>query len=168
MYNPFNSKTTCTDESTININSDGKQLFGIAQQYKKQLGTSKFKLIVYWERNTKGEFYTFLDKQYKKNRRYIPSFDFKNGVGGKTITDHELGYNNLVQYCLEKAHLMEKAILILNDYINEQELTILNFNPKDIQRSVFVAPIFKPMNENGYIYFDKLENEPIRIDKMRF
>lgn len=144
-----------------------KQTYGIAAEYKKQLNTSKFKLVVYFKKNKQGNYFNQYDKQLNKNRRYIPSFDFIN-CNGKMVQNQEIGFKKLVDYVITNIDNISNANLILNDFINEIELTIIKFDCKNLQFSNYVNPIFKTNAKTQGIYFSHLEAEPIRIDKMIF
>lgn len=143
-----------------------KPLHGIAAQYRDKLGTSKFKLICYYNVKKDGSFYSIAEKQMKKHRRPIPSIDIYNGISGIVRTDHEIAYNTLLTYCLQNVARLEKAMLIVNDYANGEELTILLFNPQLIAASQSIQPVFKDV-ESGRIYCG-LDGNPLRVDKMRF
>lgn len=158
----LNIKTKQQQSGFIN---EPKQLYGIAQEYKKQLNTSKFKLVVYFKKNKQGQYFTQYEKQQNKNRRYIPSFDFIN-IGGKMVQNHELGFKKLIDYVMTNVDNISNANLILNDFVNELELTIIKFDCKNLQFSNYVNPIFKTNEKTQGVYFDYLEAEPIRVDKM--
>lgn len=143
-----------------------KPLHGIAAQYRDKLGTCKFKLICYYNQKKDGTFFSIAEKQAKKHRRPIPSIDIYNGIGGVVRTDHEIAYNTLLTYCLQNAARLEKAMLIVSDYVEGLELTILMFNPQLIYASQSVTPVFKDFN-GGRVY-DGLDGAPLRVDQMRF
>lgn len=143
-----------------------KPLHGIAAQYKDKIGTSKFKLICYFNCKKDGSFYSSIEKERKLHRRTIPSIDFYNGISGVSRTDHEIAYNALLTYCLQNAARLDKAMLIVNDYIEELELTILLFNPKHIAASQSVTPVFKEDDKGKW--FNGLDGNALRIDQMRF
>lgn len=142
-----------------------KQIYGIAAEYKKQLNTSKFKLVVYFKKDKQGNFYSQYDKQLNKNRRYIPSFDFINN-SGKMVQNHEIGFKKLIDYVIINIDNISNANLILNDFVNELELTIIKFDCKNLQFSNYVNPIFKTNDKTQGVYFSHLEGEAIRVDKM--
>lgn len=164
MYNPFTKESNCTDEKTL---PGTKQLYGIAAQYKNQLAGCKFKLVVYFDLKPNGEFYTSIEKQYMKHRRFIPSFDFKNGHAAKSITDHLTAYNNLIDYMLKNAKRITKVMLIENDYTNKLEKTFIVCNPNQMAFADFREPMFSAPDGNGNIYFQGIQGQYIRIDKMR-
>lgn len=142
------------------------EVYGKAAQYKKQLATCKFKLVVYFNVDKSGRHYTQLEKDQNKNRQYIPSLDYYNEAG-KPIIRHDIAHNQLIDYCLQKADRIQSATLYLLDYIFETESTIFVFNSKNIALSQYINPIFKN-HVNGGVFVDKLETAPIRVDKMRF
>lgn len=146
--------------SQIN-NKSNKPVFGIAAQYKKQLSTSKFKLICYFKTDKKGNFYSISDKQQSKNRKPIPSTDY---IAGRI--DHETAYNKLIDYCLQNTANLDKAILIVNDYTEELEHFIFIFNPANISQSQQCLVRFKDFK--GGRYFDYIDGNPLRTDKMKF
>lgn len=162
MYNPFNSTNTSTDENAINK----KQLFGIAAQYKNQLASCKFKLVVYFDKKANGEYYSITERQYMKHRRFIPSFDFKNGTSAKSITDHLQGYNNLIDYMMKNRAVIQKVMLIENDFINKTENTFIICNPNQMAFADYREPIFSEPDGNGNIFFKGIKGQYIRIDKM--
>lgn len=164
MYNPFNTNSNNTDEKTLPGN---KQLYGIAAQYKNQLAGCKFKLVVYFDLKPNSEYYTSIEKQYMKHRRFIPSFDFKNGHAAKSITDHLTAYNNLIEYMLKNAKRITKVMLIENDYTNKLEKTFIVCNPNQMAFADFREPLFSAPDGNGNIYFQGIQGQYIRIDKMR-
>lgn len=144
-----------------------KQTYGIATEYKKQLSTSKFKLVVYFNKDKQGNYFNQYDKQLNKNRRYIPSFDFIN-CNGKMVQNHEIGFKKLIDYVMTNVDNISNANLILNDFVNELELTIIKFDCKNLQFSNYVNPIFKTNDKTQGIYFSHLEGEAIRVDKMLY
>lgn len=144
-----------------------KQTYGIAAEYKKQLNTSKFKLVVYFNKDKQGNYFNQYDKQLNKNRRYIPSFDFIN-CNGTMVQNHEVGFKKLIDYVVTNIDNISNANLILNDFINEIELTIIKFDCKNLQFSNYVNPIFKTNDKTQGVYFSHLEGEAIRVDKMLY
>jgi len=144
-----------------------KQTYGIAAEYKKQLNTSKFKLVVYFKKDKQGNYFNQYDKQLNKNRRYIPSFDFIN-YNGKMVQNQEIGFKKLVDYVMTNIDNISNANLILNDFVNELELTIIKFDCKNLQFSNYVNPIFKTNDKTQGVYFSHLESEAIRVDKMLY
>lgn len=164
MYNPFTKESNCIDEKTL---PGTKQLYGIAAQYKNELSKCKFKLVVYFNVKANGEYYTSIEKQYMKHRRFIPSFDFKNGHAAKSITDHLTAYNNLIDYMLKNAKRITKIMLIENDYINKLEKTFVICNPNQMAFADYREPQFTEPDGNGNIFFKGIQGEYIRIDKMR-
>lgn len=154
-YNPFNIKSTCTDEKTISV----KPLYGIAAQYKNQLSNCKFKLVVYFDKKGNGEFYSTIEKHYMKHRRFIPSFDFKNGTNSKSITDHLQAYNNLIEYMVKNSGSITKCLLIENDYINKLEKTFIICNPNQMVYADFREPLFTNADSNGNIFFNGIAGE---------
>ena len=142
-----------------------KPLSGAVAEYKKYLSTCKFKLVVYYNQNKSGIYFTQYEKEANKNRRHIPSVDFVLGSGGFMVQNHEIGFLKLVDYVVQNALKIDKAILILNDYIAYEEITIARFNTKDFALSQYVQPEFK--NYNGGRFFSHLTADALRIDKMR-
>jgi hypothetical protein len=142
------------------------QISGKAAQYKKQLATCKFKLVVYFNVDKAGRYYTQPEKDANKNRQYIPSLDYYNEAGRPTIR-HDIAHTQLIDYCLQKADRIQSATLYLLDYIEETEQTIFVFNAKNIALSQYINPIFKT-HEAGGVFFNGLESAPLRVDKMRF
>ena len=164
MYNPFNTQSTITDESTL---KPAKILYGISAQYKTQLKSCHFKLVVYFDKKPDGSYYTITEKQYKKHRRFIPSFDFKNGHSAKSITDHLTAYNNLIEYIIKNKDSITKAMLIECDYINKLEKTFVICNPKQMAFADFREPLFSNPNDNNNVFFLGIKGDYIRTDKMR-
>ncbi len=142
------------------------QISGKAAQYKKQLTTCKFKLVVYFNCDKSGRYYTQMEKDANKNRQYIPSLDTYN-EGGRPVIRHDIAHSQLIDYCLQKCDKIQSATIYLLDYYAELEQTIFVFNPKNIALSQYVNPIFKT-HASGGVFVDGLESPPIREDKMRF
>ena len=138
-------------------------VYGKASEYKRLLATCQFKLVVWFNQNKQGQRYTVYDLQQNKNigRNYIPSFDTCMG-----LIDHEQAFNTLIDYCLQKVSNITNAMLIVNDFANNEELTIFNFNPRNIVGSRYVQPLFKK-DEWGNNFFDGLAQPPLRRDKLR-
>jgi hypothetical protein len=83
------------------------------------------------------------------------------------VQNHEVGFVKLVDYVLKNIGNIINAHIILNDYINELEHTIIKFNCTDISQTLYINPTFKAHSKGG-VYFDSLDGEPLRTDKMRF
>lgn len=141
-----------------------RQATGILSQYKPQLIRCRFKLVVYWDVDKHGNYYTVAQKKAGKNRKPIPSIDFDI----YNRLNHQDAYNALCDKVYEQAERMDKAILIYNDYINNKEHWIAVFNPKNLLRSIKREVHFKDADANGNILFDYYEGTPIRLDDMRF
>lgn len=148
-------------------NKSNKPVYGKAAEYKKQLAACKFKLVVYFNQDKTGRYFTQVEKDAKKNRQYIPSFDYVN-QGGRLVVNHDIAHTQLIEYCLQNASRIQSARMILNDYINEEELTIFVFDPKNIGLSKYCYPIFKEQPQTGGVFFSHCDVAPVRVDKMRF
>lgn len=143
-----------------------KPLHGATAEYKKYLATCKFKLVVYYNQNKSGVYFSQYDKDANKNRRHIPSVDFVLSAGGFMVQNHEVGFLKLVDYVVQNATKIDKALLILNDYISYTEQMIIKFDTKNFALSQYVNPVFVD-DGKGNRFFKRLDGEPFRIDKMR-
>ena len=150
----------------INNKSD-KQPHGKAADKNSRINTCKFKLVVWFNQDKNGNYYSVSDKRQNLNRKYITSIDFRNGAEGKRYVDHQTAHETLINYCMQNMSAIDKAILIVNDFLEEQELTIFIFNPANIKASQYVQPIFKE-STNGGIYYNGLLDAPLKVDKMRY
>lgn len=138
-------------------------VYGKAAEYKGLLKICQFKLVVWFTQNKAGQRYTAYDLQQNKNigRNYIPSFDTVMG-----LTDHEQAHSTLLDYCFQNVSKISNAMLIVNDWANDEELIIFNFNPRNIQASRYIQPLFKT-DEWGNKFYTGLNAEPLRRDKLR-
>jgi hypothetical protein len=148
-------------------NKSHAQVYGKAAEYKRLLSHCKFKLVVWFARNKFGQLYTVYDKQHNKNinRQYIPSLDTII-TGGMQVTDHEIAHSTLINYCFQNIDNIDKAMMILIDYVNNQELTIFKFNPQNVISSQYVHPIFK-RDDFGNNFCVGLQQKALRIDELR-
>lgn len=154
-----------TDESSVDHllnNKTNRHATGKLAEYKKLLNTSAFKLVVYWKVDKFNREFTVQEKINNKHRRFIPSVD---QIGKKR--DQEIGLNTLIDYCLQNANRLDAAQIYYVDRINYQELLIFKFNAQNIYASDFREIQFKT-NEYGSRYFEKMIDEPIRVDTIKF
>lgn len=142
-------------------NKSNKPVYGIAAQYKSKLSVSKFKLVCYFKKDKKGNFYSIVDKEKGWNRKPIPSTDF---IGGRV--DHQTAFEKLIDYAMQNFENLDSALIIVNDYVDELEHTVLSIDTKNFAHSQQVHIKFKEFK--GGIYFDYIDGKPLRTDKMKF
>lgn len=143
-----------------------KPLTGAAAEYKKYVNTSTFKLIVYFNQDKQGRYFTLPEKNANKNRRYIPSIDFVMGTGGHMVQNHEAGFVKLIDYVMQNIATIDKAMIVYNDYKAGFEKLIVNFNTKRLDHSLYVNPVFK--DYNGSRLLDYIDGDPLRTDEIRY
>jgi hypothetical protein len=155
-------KTNEADIAHLLNNKSNRHATGKLTEYKILLNTCAFKLVVYWRLDKFNREFTVQEKRENKHRRFIPSVD---QIGKKR--DQEIGLNTLIDYCLQNANRLDAAQIYYNDRINNQELLIFKFNAQNIAASDFREIQFKT-NEFGSRYFEKMIDEPIRVDTIKF
>lgn len=143
-------------------NKSNKHASGKLKEYKQLLNTCKFKLCVYFDVDKWGRQYTIQEKKEGKHRRFIPSVDRV-----RNVTNEELALNTLIDYCLQNQNKIDAAQIILIDKLQGLEQLIFKFNAKNVSASQFVQIEFKT-NEYGNTYVNRLLDEPIRTDKIRY
>lgn len=139
------------------------EVYGKAAEYKGLLKICQFKLVVWFNQNRQGQRYTVYDLQNNKNigRNYIPSFDTVLG-----LIDHEVAFNTLFDYLLQNLSKVTNAMIIVNDWANDEELTIFNLNTRNVMASRYVQPLFDK-DEWGNNFYTGLAQIPLRRDKLR-
>lgn len=154
--------TNEADLSHLLNNKSNKHASGKLAEYKRLLGTCKFKLIVYFDVDKWGRNYTVQEKKEGKSRRYIPSVDKV-----RDVHNEENGLNTLIDYCLQNQSKLDAAQIILVDRVQGEEIQVFKFNAKNVSQSLFVQMEFK-QNEYGNTYFKQLLEPPLRVDKIRY
>lgn len=137
---------------------------GILLKPKHEPDTTKFKLVVWYDKKPSGEYYTQFEKASNKNRKYHDSIDFILTPGGY-ITRHDEAYNKLLNHLEKWKENIIRAQLFMNDFVNDKQYLIGKFE-RDETKSFFVQPDFKHYEKIIYkekIVFNKLDNSQFEI-----
>lgn len=114
---------------------------GILAKPKHEPDTTKFKLVVFYEKKPNGEYWTQYEKAEKKNRKYHDSIDFILTPVGY-VTRHDEALNKLLHHIEKFKDNISTALLYMNDFANDKQYLIGKFS-KDETKNVFVQPVFK-------------------------
>ena len=142
-------------------NKSNKHASGKLAEYKQLLNTCKFKLMVYFTVDKWGRPYTVQEKKEGKHRRPIPSVDRV-----RNVINEELGFNTLIDYCLQNQNKLDAAQIYLIDKLQGLEIQVFKFNAQNVAASQFCEMEFKT-NEYGNTYYNRLLDTPLRTDKIR-
>lgn len=156
------NNTNEADIAHLLNNKGQRHASGKLKEYKQLLNTCKFKLLAYFDTDKWGRQYTVQEKKENKHRRYIPSVDRV-----RNVTNEELAFNTLIDYCLQNQNKLDAAQIILIDKLQGLEIQVFKFNAKNVAASLFCEMEFNT-NEYGNTYFKRLLDEPIRTDKIRY
>lgn len=137
------------------------------QEKTHDTNQKKFKMVFYWKYKADGTPYSFIEIQRKMNRKYSDSYDYTQGAENKNITNHRLAWRKMLQMLETHKGKYFKAILIMNDWQNNKEITIGVFTTNILELCNYIEPIFTAPNAKGHVYVDFLPREPLRIDEMR-
>lgn len=128
---------------------------GILTKPKHEPDTTKFKLVVWYDKKPNGEFYTQFEKASNKNRKYHDSIDFILTTKGN-VTRHDEALNKLLHHLEKYKDNISTAMLMMNDQANDKQYCIGKFS-KDETKNKFVQPLFKHYANTGHVFaFDLL------------
>lgn len=141
------------------------QLQGILKNRKLKTpyepDTTKFKLIVWYERKRNGEFYTITEMRENKNRKYHDSIDFIK-YKGENVTRHDIAYNKLLEHVKTyKANIL-RCWLLFNDFGNNKQYLTAIYDKYDKQKNIIVKPIFEVYNSVN-VFATSLESAPLQV-----
>lgn len=125
---------------------------GILVKPKHEPDSTKFKLVVYYDKKPNGEHYTQFEKASNKNRKYHDSIDFILTPGGY-VTRHDEALNKLLHHLEKYKSNIINAMLFMNDHVNDKQFCIGKFS-KDENKNQFIQPIFKHYQK--VIYTEKI------------
>lgn len=178
LYNGYEPKQVVvpkTAEAIINIATQKQNNYvkqpvrGILKDVPKSLhkkDNTKFKLVVWYNLKTNGMPYSIVEKNNNLNRKYHDSIDFVPSQtidGIEYITRHDLAFEKLFNHLTYYSCRIDKALMFVNDWINEEQLTIINWH-NDINRTKFVNPLFKQYC--GQVFYDGLSCPALKVDKL--
>lgn len=126
---------------------------------------TKFKIVAYWNVRKDGTYYTQLEKDLKKHRKYIDSWDYSITEGGKTITNHEQAFFKLYVYAQKNIARAEKILIYMNDLAEEKQYLICKLE-QDFNACQIIVPIFKDDDlgiGHRYVNFLPVLPEPCKL-----
>jgi len=121
---------------------------GILLKAKHEPDTTKFKLVVWYDKKPNGEYYTQFEKAANKNRKYHDSIDFILTPAGY-VTRHDEALNKLLHNLEKYKDNILNAMLLMNDFVNDKQYCIGKFS-KDETKNKFIQPIFKSYQKVAY------------------
>lgn len=136
---------------------------GILLKKKHEPDTTKFKLLVYYSRKISGEYFTQLEIDDNKNRKYHDSVDFILTNGGVNITRHDEAYNKLINHLNKWQSHIIRAKMYMNDFANNKQYLIGIFEK---EYTKLVVPDFKTFDKITYkekIVFNGLSQTDFEI-----
>lgn len=125
---------------------------GILLKPKHEPDTTKFKLVVFYDKKPNGDHYTQFEKASNKNRKYHDSIDYILTPAGY-VTRHDEALNKLLQHLEKYKENIDRALLFMNDHVNDKQFLIGKFS-KDENKNQFIQPTFKHYQK--IIYTEKI------------
>lgn len=145
------------------MNNNNTYKRGILAKPKHEQDTTKFKLICWYSEKPNGEYYSELEKQQNRNRKYHDSIDFILTPGGY-ITRHDEALNKLLHHLEKYKSKIINAWLLMNDFADSKQYLIGQFF-KDENKNKFIQPLFTHYSKVQYnekIIFSK--DDPTQFD----
>ena len=130
--------------------------------HPRENDSTVFKLVVWYDIKLSGSYFTQIEKDQQKNRKYHDSIDYYL-IGSNYVTRHDIALNKLLNH-LEKWKYnigTGTAWLFYNDFANEQQHKIGVFNQNTVN---FVQPLFNLKDSVKYtekIEYDQKTGGPI-------
>lgn len=123
--------------------------------------TTKFKLIVWYERKRNGEFYTITEMRENKNRKYHDSIDFIE-YKGETVTRHDIAYNKLIDHVKAYKNNILRVWLMFNDFGLNKQYLIGVYDKYNTQNNRNVKVNFEVYNQKN-VFATSLESQAIQV-----
>jgi len=138
---------------------------GILLKPKHEPDTTKFKLVVWYDKKLSGEYFTQFEKASNKNRKYHDSIDFILTPGGY-VTRHDEALNKLLHHLEKWKDNISSAMLLMNDFTNDKQYCIGKFS-KDETKNQFIQPLFKHYPEQKAVFAFDLLAPPLSEYKLK-
>jgi hypothetical protein len=141
---------------------------GILTHPKRENDTTVFKLCVWYDKKTNGEYFTQWEKDVNKNRKYHDSIDFILTSGGY-ITRHDEALNKLLNHITKWEGHIIRALLYYNDFAHEKQYLIGKFD-RDKTKNVFIQPLFEHKQKVFYtekVFYNLKTDEPPAIKEQK-
>lgn len=132
---------------------------GILLKPKHEPDTTKFKLVVYYDKKPNGEHYTQFEKASNKNRKYHDSIDILLTTKGY-VTRHDEALNKLLHHLEKYKDNISTALLMMNDFAHDKQFCIGKFF-KDETKNQFVQPTFTHYKEKDCVFCTGLLGAPL-------